>query len=62
MTDDHAKSDSPKKRPSLRVVFTNNDQDAPPPEVVPGVPQQWDQDMEKAELLWAPGPTRLLRG
>jgi hypothetical protein len=23
MTDDHAKSDSPKKRPSLRAVFTN---------------------------------------
>lgn len=22
-TDDHAKSDSPKKRPSLRAVFTN---------------------------------------
>jgi len=22
-TDDHAKSDSPKKRPSIRVVFTN---------------------------------------
>ena len=23
MTDDHAKSDSPKRRPSLRAVFTN---------------------------------------